>query len=138
MSQISNKEQFRLVGHLQVTDVPLLSLYTDISDGTLYLTLRAYDDKEAYIIKQVLPQTVLDYMDCRRGLLNIFTDGVGYIFYRTSKEKISHKRFGQLDDAQMRDRLKSFAPFDTYDEILGFDEVKARHFISQGVSLLRS
>lgn len=133
MRQITIKEKFRLVGHLQVTDVPLLSLYTDLSDGSLYFSLRAYDSEEVYIIKQVLPQTVLDYMDCRRGLMNIYTDGVGYIFYRTNKEKISHDRLGRLNETQMKDHLRPFALFDTYDEVLGFDEVKARHFIADSV-----
>lgn len=58
-------EDFILVGHLQVLDEALSSLYSDRKSGQYFLFVRVYEDDNdnTFVLTQVQPSVVLDYID---------------------------------------------------------------------------
>lgn len=72
-----NNTNFILVGHLQVLGLPLSSLYKDKQNNTYYLTVRSFKDVDAatYVMSEVTPSIVVDYMEKRVGLKTIFEEG---------------------------------------------------------------
>ena len=63
-------EDFILVGHLQVLDEALSSLYSDRNSGQFFLFVRVYEDEDdnTFVLTQVQPSVVLDYIDGKVGL----------------------------------------------------------------------
>ena len=71
-----NNTNFILVGHLQVLGIPLSSLYKDNQNNVYYLTVRSFEDVDVatYVMSEVTPANVVDYMEKRIGLRSIFGD----------------------------------------------------------------
>ena len=63
-----------LVGHLQVMDKPLSSLYSERKTGKFFISVRLYEgnDDESYMFTEIAPISVLKYMDGQLGLKEIF------------------------------------------------------------------
>lgn len=74
-------QAFILIGHLQVLEVPLSSLYTNKHNDRYYMAVRVFEESDnEYILSEVLPKEVLDYMDGKIGLREIFTQNRTYSF----------------------------------------------------------
>ncbi|MCQ2133996.1 MAG: hypothetical protein MJY88_03420 [Bacteroidales bacterium] len=129
-----SNEQFNLVGHLQVTDTPLLSLYVDVETSFLYFFLRACE--EDYILKKIDPNVVIDYMDCKVGLSSIFGTEGCYMFHKTKKRPLSSTYFTLISEGEIKQKMAPFKMFDIYDDMFGYDEVIARHYISDKYKLV--
>ena len=73
-------EDFILVGHLQVLDEALSSLYSDRNSGQFFLFVRVYEDEDdnTFVLAQVQPSVVLDYIDGKVGLKQIFSLSPSY------------------------------------------------------------
>ena len=62
---MEENEDFVLVGHLQVLDEALSSLYVERVSGRYFLFVRIYEnnDDDTFVLAQVRPSTIIDYID---------------------------------------------------------------------------
>ena len=69
-----NSEMLELVGHLQVIDRPLLSLYVTQSGDALFFFYHL--NRNEYYLTKVTPCEVIAYLDEKLGLVQIWKFGV--------------------------------------------------------------
>ena len=81
--KMKRNEDIILVGHLQVLDEALSSLYSDRRSGQYFLFVRVYEDNDdnTFVLTQVQPSLVLDYIDGKVGLKKIFSFSPSF-YYR--------------------------------------------------------
>lgn len=121
-------ESFRLVGHLQVTDEPVLSLYVEQDAGALFFFYRL--KKDEYFLTPVTRDEVIDYLDYRIGLIQIFDGREDYMYKHRANHQVSSKNFKPLS-LENRDIMhQRMRPFDMYDDVFGLDEVQVRHYLT--------
>lgn len=67
-------DSMKLIGHLQVMDEPLSSLYYECKIGRFFISIRLYEDNdvESYMFAEITPKSVLEYMNGKLGLKDIF------------------------------------------------------------------
>ena len=80
------KSNFKLVGHLQVLDEPLSSLYLDSDQNKYFLFVRLYEDSddETYVLSSVIPSEIIDYIDKKVTLSHLFTMRQAYHYNHTT------------------------------------------------------
>jgi len=83
-----NEQAMILVGHLQVMEEPLSSLYVSHATGYYYLAVRTYidDNEETFVMSKVAPQLVLDYMEGHLGLQSIFSTNNVFQYSHRNRE----------------------------------------------------
>ena len=77
-------DEFKLVGHLQVLDEALSSLYSSQQGGKLFLFVRIYEDCDdsTFLLSEVRPSIVIDYIERKVGLKQIFSHSPSYYYKR--------------------------------------------------------
>ena len=122
-----NNEKLELVGHLQVTDQPLLSLYVTQGGTTLFFFYRL--NRNMYYLTKVTPNEVIDYLDEKMGLLQIYTASEDYLYHHKARHSAKITDFVPMD-LRKRDEIQGqIKSFDMYDDLFGLDEVKVRHYL---------
>lgn len=128
---MKKKEDFLLVGHLQVMDEPLSSLYTDSISGKFFLFVRICDGlyKEAFVLSEVKPASVLEYMNGHLGLKSIFSSSPTYYYKRGEETTLATDLFSPLSQDQAVLRINNEYPNDMFDRRLAYRSVSLKNYL---------
>lgn len=122
-----NSEILELVGHLQVTDQPLLSLYVTQSGDALFFFYRM--KRNEYYLTQVTPHEVIAYLDEKLGLVQIYMESEGYVYRHRSSRSAMTSDFLEIDGPRREEMQRRIKSFDRYDDVFGLDEIRVRHYL---------
>lgn len=128
------KSNFELLGHLQVMEEPLSSLYTDKLSGVMYIFVRLFEnmDDPSFVLSEVSPSTVVDYMEGKVGLTSIFQNNKAY-YYRHQHDVLSTTDFKPLTREDATHRLNLDGLDDLYDKTLSYRSVPLMQYLRRFV-----
>lgn len=126
-------EQLYLVGHLQVMDEPLASLYVDHTTGRYYLLVRLYVNvmKPTFLVAHVSLFQVLKYMRQEIGLKDIFNHSDAYLFSSMNLTIFSSSMLVPLQRAKALELLKKDDVDNMFDKHLSYKYVALKNYINQ-------
>lgn len=125
-------DEFKLVGHLQVLDEPLASLYVNMADGCMYCFVRIYDensDDALFVLSLVDASEMMDYMEGRVGLSGLFSDNQNYYFNASHHDKLSYLYFEPRDKQTVLNLLTKGGLKDRYDKSLGYRRTSLMRYL---------
>ena len=127
---MKKSEAISLLGHLQVLDEPLSSLYADRSRGVLYLFVRLFEETpvSTFVLTEVTPVQVMDYMEGRLGLSGIFSKNKAY-YYEETHVLLDVSDFTPLTKANARKKLNKDGLGDMFDIQLAYRSVPLKQYI---------
>ena len=128
-------EDFILVGHLQVLDEALSSLYSDRKSGQYFLFVRAYEDDNdnTFVLTQVQPSVVLDYIDGKVGLKQIFSLSPSYFYKQVVQNCMRREDFVPIDNQEVDRKLQDDGLDDTFNMALANNSVGIRNYLRKVV-----
>lgn len=128
-------EDFILVGHLQVLDEALSSLYSDRKSGQYFLFVRVYEDDNdnTFVLTQVQPSVVLDYIDGKVGLKQIFSLSPSYFYKQVVQSCMRREDFVPIDNQEVDRKLQDDALDDTFNMALANNSVGIRNYLRKVV-----
>lgn len=131
---MKKNEDFQLVGHLQVMEEPLSSLYTDKVSGLLYLFVRVFEDTSisTFVLTVVSPLQVVDYIEGRIGLRGIFSNRESY-YYQHQNDVLSVSDFKVLTPDKVDEKLESDGLDDKFDSHLSYRTVPLKQYLKKMV-----
>ena len=123
-------ENISLLGHLRVLDEPLSSLYADRSRGVLYLFVRLFEETpvSTFVLTEVTPVQVMDYMEGRLGLSGIFGKSKSY-YYEEMHVELDLADFLPLSKAKAREKLSCDGLDDKFDTQLAYRSVPLKQYL---------
>lgn len=124
-------EDFILVGHLQVLDEALSSLYSDRKSGQYFLFVRVYEDDNdnTFVLTQVQPSVVLDYIDGKVGLKQIFSLSPSYFYKQVVQNCMRREDFVPIDNQEVDRKLQDDGLDDTFNMALANNSVGIRNYL---------
>lgn len=127
---MNKKENISLLGHLQVLDEPLSSLYADRTRGVLYLFVRLFEETpvSTFVLTEVTPVQVMDYMEGRLGLSSIFGKSKAY-YYKEAHLTLEASDFTPLSKTKAREKLNSDGLEDLFDSQLAYRSVPLKQYL---------
>ena len=127
---MKKNEDFHLLGHLQVMEEPLSSLYADRQSGVFYLFVRLFEDTQSstFVLSEVTPLQVVEYMEGRLGLRSIFCHNKTY-YYQHHNPKLSKSDFLPLTTAMACEKLDSDGLEDKFDRELSYRPVPLKQYL---------
>lgn len=127
---MNREENIRLLGHLQVLDEPLSSLYSDSSRGVLYLFVRLFEDTpvSTFVLSEVTPIQVVDYMEGRIGLNGIFGENKSY-YYEEIHVTLDAADFLPLTKNKAREKLSCDGLGDMFDRQLAYRSLPLKQYL---------
>lgn len=128
-------EDFILVGHLQVLDEALSSLYSDRKSGQYFLFVRVYEDDNdnTFVLTQVQPSVVLDYIDGKVGLKQIFSLSPSYFYKQVVQSCMRKEDFVPIDNQEVDRKLQDDGLDDTFNMALANNSVGIRNYLRKVV-----
>ena len=128
-------EDFILVGHLQVLDEALSSLYSDRNSGQFFLFVRVYEDEDdnTFVLTQVQPSVVLDYIDGRVGLKQIFSLSPSYYYKQVARNCLRKEDFVPIDNMEVDRKLQDDGLDDTFNIALADNSVGIKNYLRKVV-----
>lgn len=107
-------DDFVLIGHLQVMDEPLSSLYADRVSGKYFLSVRLYEkiNDRSYLFSEVVPELVLKYMNGQLGLKTLFETEPSFYYLVDGLYVLSLKNFLPLSQEESCKRLSADGSLD--------------------------
>ena len=128
-------EDFILVGHLQVLDEALSSLYSDRKSGQYFLFVRVYEDDNdnTFVLTQVKPSVVLDYIDGKVGLKQIFSLSPSYFYKQVVQSCMRREDFVPIDNQEVDRKLQDDGLDDTFNMALANNSVGIRNYLRKVV-----
>lgn len=128
-------EDFILVGHLQVLDEALSSLYSDRKSGQYFLFVRVYEDDNdnTFVLTQVQPSVVLDYIDGKVGLKQIFSLSPSYFYKQVVQNCMRRENFVPIDNQKVDRKLQDDGLDDTFNMALANNSVGIRNYLRKVV-----
>lgn len=128
-------EDFILVGHLQVLDEALSSLYSDRKSGQYFLFVRVYEDDNdnTFVLTQVQPSVVLDYIDGKVGLKQIFSLSPSYFYKQVVQNCMRREDFVPIDNQEVGRKLQDDGLDDTFNMALANNSVGIRNYLHKVV-----
>ena len=128
-------EDFILVGHLQVLDEALSSLYSDRKSGQYFLFVRVYEDDNdnTFVLTQVQPSVVLDYIDGKVGLNQIFSLSPSYFYKQVVQNCMRREDFVPIDNQEVDRKLQDDGLDDTFNMALANNSVGIRNYLRKVV-----
>lgn len=128
-------EDFILVGHLQVLDEALSSLYSDRKSGQYFLFVRVYEDDNdnTFVLTQVQPSVVLDYIDGKVGLKRIFSLSPSYFYKQVVQSCMRREDFVPIDNQEVDRKLQDDGLDDTFNMALANNSVGIRNYLRKVV-----
>lgn len=133
--KMKRNEDFILVGHLQVLDEALSSLYSDRRSGQYFLFVRIYEDNDdnTFVLTQVQPSVVLDYIDGKVGLKQIFSLSPSYYYKQVSKKKLCREDFVPIDNKEADKKLQDDGLDDTFNMALANNSIGIKNYLRKVV-----
>ena len=128
-------EDFILVGHLQVLDEALSSLYSDRKSGQYFLFVRVYEDDNdnTFVLTQVQPSVVSDYIDGKVGLKQIFSLSPSYFYKQVVQNCMRREDFVPIDNQEVDRKLQDDGLDDTFNMALANNSVGIRNYLRKVV-----
>lgn len=128
---MKRKEDFLLVGHLQVMEEPMSSLYTDSISGKYFLFVRICEDQsdDVFVLSEVKPTSVLEYMNGHLGLKAIFSNSPTYYYKKGREATLTSKLFLPLSQDQAVLRINNDYPNDMFDRRLAYRSVTLKNYL---------
>ena len=128
-------EDFILVGHLQVLDEALSSLYSDRNSGQFFLFVRVYEDEDdnTFVLTQVQPSVVLDYIDGKVGLKQIFSLSPSYYYKQVVRNCLCKEDFVPIDNMEVDRKLQDDGLDDTFNIALADNSVGIKNYLRKVV-----
>lgn len=125
-------EQLYLVGHLQVMDEPLASLYVDHASGRYYLLVRLYVNvtKPTFLVAQVSLCQIQKYMRQEIGLNDIFSHSKAYLFSAMNMLEFNSSMLLPLQRAKALELLEKDEVDDFFDKQLSYKYVALKNYIN--------
>ena len=126
-----------LVGHLQVMDEPLSSLYVSHATGCYYLAVRTYlaENEETFVMSKVVPQLVLDYMEGHLGLHSIFSSNNAYQYSHRNRE-LCEADMNPIDSVTAVELLGNDGLDDMYDKHLAYKGWAVKSYLKKQHNIL--
>ena len=133
--KMKKNEDFILVGHLQVLDEALSSLYSDRNSGQFFLFVRVYEDEDdnTFVLTQVQPSVVLDYIDGKVGLKQIFSLSPSYYYKQVVRNILRKEDFVPIDNMEVDRKLQDDGLDDTFNIALAANSVGIKNFLRKVV-----
>lgn len=133
--KMKKNEDFILVGHLQVLDEALSSLYSDRNSGQFFLFVRVYEDEDdnTFVLTQVQPSVVLDYIDGKVGLKQIFSLSPSYYYKQVFRNSLRKEDFVPIDNMEVDRKLQDDGLDDTFNIALAANSVGIKNFLRKVV-----
>lgn len=128
-------EDFILVGHLQVLDEALSSLYSDRNSGQFFLFVRVYEDENdnTFVLTQVQPSVVLDYIDGKVGLKQIFSLSPSYYYKQVVRNSLRKEDFVPIDNMEVDRKLQDDGLDDIFNIALAANSVGIKNYLRKVV-----
>lgn len=130
---MQNDEYMTLVGHIQVLDVPLVSLYYDTASDRYFvaITLFGCDEMYAYLFVDITVETALKYMREEITMLTILALSKNYYYYKNYGNKDL-----ELSDLRPISKINAYRLFSKeagvkpeYDRQLAYKSVGLKNFL---------
>ena len=121
-----------LIGHLQVMDKPLSSLYSERETGKFFISVRLYEDNddESYMFTEIAPISVLKYMDGQIGLKEIFCMVPSFYYRKNNHRYLSMKFFQPLSlEESCRKLINEGSLDDMFDKNLAYKSVSLKNYL---------
>lgn len=129
--KMKKNEDLTLVGHLQVLDEALSSLYSDRKSGQYFLFVRLYEDDadDSYVLTTVKPSTVVDYIDGKVGLSQIFSNSPSFYYKHDGKGGLRRIDFVPIDNKEANVKLQEDGLDDTFNMALANNSVGIKNYL---------
>ncbi len=133
--KMKKNEDFILVGHLQVLEEALSSLYSDRKSGQYFLFVRIYEDNDdnTFVLTQVQPSVVLEYMDGKVGLKQIFGRFPSFYYKQNAKTGLRKEDFVPIDNKEADRKLQDDGLDDTFNMALANNSVGIKDYLRKVV-----
>lgn len=128
--------KFRKVGDLQCYGTPFLSLYYDISEKKIFLSLAAYkrEDYSSWLFFQINREDVLSYLDLSltlREWMKIYEDDICYL-----KKEYKDAKIEWYESMEIPQNLLSDDDF--FEEDFCKDRYRIKKFLTSSEYVIRS
>lgn len=126
-------DEFVLIGHLQVMDEPLSSLYADRESGKYFLSVRLYEKikDKSYLFSEVVPELVLKYMSGQLGLKTLFETEPSFYYRVDGQYVLSLRNFLPLSQEESCKRLSADGSLDDmYDIHLAYRSTSLKKYLT--------
>lgn len=133
--KMKKNEDFILVGYLQVLDEALSSLYSDRNSGQFFLFVRVYEDENdnTFVLTQVQPSVVLDYIDGKVGLKQIFSLSPSYYYKQVVRNSLRKEDFVPIDNMEVDRKLQDDGLDDIFNIALAANSVGIKNYLRKVV-----
>lgn len=121
-----------LIGHLQVMDVPLSSLYSECKSGKFFISIRLYEDNEdeSYMFAEIAPKSVLEYMNKQLGLKDIFCMLPSFYYKKNNTQSLSMESFQPLSlEESRRMFIDEGSLDDMFDNNLAYKSMSLKNYL---------
>ncbi len=135
MKKMKNNEDFILIGHLQVLDEALSSLYSDRKNGQYFLFVRIYEDNDdnTFVLTQVQPTDVINYIDGKVGLKQIFSHSPSFYYKQNAGANLCSKDFVPIAPDETNKILQEDGLDDTFNMALANNSVGIKNYLRKVV-----
>lgn len=129
--KMKKNEDFVLIGHLQVLDEALSSLYSDRKSGQYFLFVRVYEDNDdnSFVLTQVQPAMILDYINGKVGLKQIFSLSRSFYYRKNKNEELSSEDFIPIDSKETDRKLQEDGLDDVFNVALAVNSVGIKNYL---------
>lgn len=129
--KMKKNEDFVLIGHLQVLDEALSSLYSDRKSGQYFLFVRVYEDNDdnTFVLTQVQPTVILDYINGKVGLKQIFSLSRSFYYRQNKNTGLSMKDFVPIDSKETDRKLQEDGLDDVFNVALAVNSVGIKNYL---------
>lgn len=116
-------------------DEALSSLYSDRKSGQYFLFVRVYEDDNdnTFVLTQVQPSVVLDYIDGKVGLKQIFSLSPSYFYKQVVQNCMRREDFVPIDNQEVDRKLQDDGLDDTFNMALANNSVGIRNYLRKVV-----
>ena len=113
----------------------LSSLYSDRKSGQYFLFVRVYEDDNdnTFVLTQVQPSVVLDYIDGKVGLKQIFSLSPSYFYKQVVQNCMRREDFVPIDNQEVDRKLQDDGLDDTFNMALANNSVGIRNYLRKVV-----
>ena len=126
-------DELYLVGHLQVMDEPLSSLYVDPASGRYYLLIRLYVNvtKPTFLVVEASLSKVLEYMKQEIGLIDMFNKSKIFLYSTSDYSKFIISMLMPLSRNKALHLLKIDGIENLFDKHLSHKYVALKNYINR-------
>ena len=110
-------------------------MYSDRNSGQFFLFVRVYEDDNdnTFVLTQVQPSVVLDYIDGKVGLKQIFSLSPSYFYKQVVQSCMRREDFVPIDNQEVDRKLQDDGLDDTFNMALANNSVGIRNYLRKVV-----